>query len=111
MQEKKTITLMLDYMEGPIWLAEADNLYTGIPVLDTDPVLLKLNMRIQRMYSSCYEFNTHEQGCRFDEEQYSAAKAEMRALLTQLIDRLNALNDGSYVIDDKVTEELRNLCK
>ena len=106
---KKIITLMLDYLEGPVWLAEADNLYTGIPVLDTDPVLLKLNMRIQRMYSSYYEFNSHEQGCLFDEEKQKAEKEEMLSLLTQLIDRLNELNDGSYVIDDKVTAEIRNL--
>ena len=106
---KKIITLMLDYLEGPVWLAEADNLYTGIPVLDTDPVLLKLNMRIQRMYSSYYEFNTHSQGCLFNEEKQKAEKEEMLSLLTQLIDRLNALNDGSYEIDDRVTAEIRNL--
>ena len=100
---------MLDYLEGPIWLAESDNLYTGIPVLDTDPVLLKLNIRIQRMYSSYYEFNTHGQGCLFDEEKQKAEKEEMLSLLTQLIDRLNELNDGSYVIDDKVTAEIQNL--
>ena len=109
MEDKTTIRIMLDYLEGPIWLAESDNLYTGIPVLDNDPVLLKLNNKIRRMYSSYYEFDSHDQGCWFDTDREKAEKDEMLDLLTQLIDRLNELNDGSFVIDDRETERVKKL--
>ena len=109
MEDKTTIRIMLDFLAGPIWFSEPDCLYTGIPVLDNDDVLLKLNNKICDMYSSYYEFDSHDQGCWFDTEREKAEKDEMLDLLTQLIDRLNELNDGSFVIDDRETERVKKL--
>ncbi|MBR5371917.1 MAG: hypothetical protein IK130_06855 [Oscillospiraceae bacterium] len=107
--QKKTVVIMLDYLKGPIWDSFDDFLYTGIPVIDSDAVLRKLNVQIGDMFSSYYEFNSHEQGCWFDAERQKAEKQELLALLTQLTDRLYALNDGSYEIDDRATAEIRAL--
>ncbi|MBR6044530.1 MAG: hypothetical protein IKP47_02725 [Ruminococcus sp.] len=103
MQEKKKILIILDYLIGPIRASFDDQLMTGVPVIDEDDMLKELNLRIGDMYSGYYEFDSHGQGCRFDEERFRAEKGELLDLLGKLIGRLGELNDGSYEIDDQAT--------
>ena len=81
MQEKKKILIILDYLIGPIRASFDDQLMTGVPVIDEDDMLKELNLRIGDMYSGYYEFDSHGQGCRFDEERFRAEKGELLDLL------------------------------
>ena len=56
-----------------------------------------------------YEFDSHDQACWFNEEQEKKDKEKMISLLKQLINRLNELNDGSFIVEDYETERLEKL--
>ena len=45
----------------------------------------------------------------FNKESEKADKVILLDLLGKLIDRLNELNDGSFEIDDRETERIKNL--
>lgn len=84
-------------------------LVTGIKVVDSDEYLQKSNEEIQDFYSSYYKINYNNEPVYFDKKQERLDKEKMLALLGRLIDRLNEINDGSFVIDDRETERIRNL--
>lgn len=103
--EMKTIRIMLDYLQGPIWTSdpETGKPETGIGVIDNDEKLRKLNYKIQDLYDSYYEFDSHDEACWFNEEQEKQDKQKMLDLLGKLRTRLDELNDGSYEINDLAT--------
>jgi len=107
----KTVRIMLDYLQGPIWTSdpETGRPETGIDVVDKDEVLQRLNYQIQDLYSSYYEFDSHGQACWFNEAQEKADKEKMLALLSKLRSRLNEINDGSFEVDDQETERVEKL--
>ena len=107
----KTIRIMLDFIQGPVWLSDFDTgePMTGIPVVDNDPIVRELNYACADLFNSYYEFNSHDQACWFDLERQKADKEIMLDMITRLIDRLNEINDGSYVIEDCETERIKNL--
>lgn len=103
----KTLKLQLDFLAGPLWKdvwdVEKNSETTGIPVVDNDEKLAELNSEIQGLYSSYYEFDSHDQPCWFNKSQERADKNKMLALLENLNKRLAELNDGSFVVDDELT--------
>ena len=109
----KTLKLQLDFLAGPLWKdvwdATRNTETTGIPVVDGDPELAELDSKIQTLYSSYYEFDSHGQACWFNEEQEIADKEKMLALLASLNKRLDELNDGSFVVDDELTAYFSSL--
>lgn len=111
--EKKRLRIMLDFIEGPLWkdIINPKNYesITGIDVVDNDEYIQKLNDEIQDLYSSYYHFDYKDEACFFDEEQEKKDKYKMLDLLEKLKNRLNELNDGSFEIDDRETERVRNL--
>ena len=109
--EKKTVRLMLDYMQGPIWISDVETgePLTGIDIVDNDKILKKLNLACCKLYNYCYEFNAHGSLCRFDEQKLKSKKNDLISLLSQIKARLNEINDGSFTIEDLETERLKNL--
>lgn len=109
MNQKKRIILQLDYLQGPIWISDADTgkPLTGIPCIDEDPCLMALNHQASQLYSSFYELNSHNSPCWFNEEKATAEKAALFSLLTRILSRLHALNDGSFVVEDRESERWR----
>jgi hypothetical protein len=107
----KTVRIMLDYLQGPIWTSdpETGRPETGIETVDNDEKIRKLNYDIQDMYDSYYEFDSHGEACWFNEEQERADKDKMLSLLGRLNARLDEGNDGSFVVDDRETERVRAL--
>ena len=105
------IRIQLDFLQGPIWISDVETgqPITGIDVIDNDEKLRKINYEISTLYSSYYEFDSHDQACWFNEEQEKKDKEKMISLLKQLIDRLNELNDGSFLVEDYETERLEKL--
>ena len=108
---KEIIRIQLDFLQGPIWISDVETgqPITGIDVIDNDEKLRKINYEISTLYSSYYEFDSHDQACWFNEEQEKKDKEKMISLLKQLIDRLNEINDGSFVVEDYETERLEKL--
>ena len=79
----KKLIIMLDFISGPLWKDIYDTkkkeLVTGIDVVDDD------------------------------EYKEKKDKYKMLDLLEKLIKRLDELNDGSFEIDDRETERVKNL--
>lgn len=102
---KETIKLMLDYLQGPIWISDADTgePLTGIDVIDSDEIIIKLNGQIADLYLSYYEFDSYDMPCWFNEDQQKADKDKMLSLINQLKFRLQEINDGSFEIEDLIT--------
>ena len=108
---KEIVKIKLDFNQGPIWISDVETgqPMTGIDIIDNDEKLRKINYEISTLYSSYYEFDSHDQACWFNEEQEKKDKEKMISLLKQLIDRLNEINDGSFVVEDYETERLEKL--
>ena len=108
---KEIVKIQLDFLQGPIWISDVETgqPMTGIDIIDNDEKLRKINYEISTIYSSYYEFDSHDQACWFNEEQEKKDKEKMISLLKQLIDRLNLLNDGSFLVEDYETERLEKL--
>lgn len=108
---KEIVKIKLDFNQGPIWISDAETgqPITGIDIIDNDEKLRKINFEILTLYSSYYEFDSHDQTCWFNEEQEKKDKTKMLSLLKQLLDRLSELNDGSFIVEDYETERLKKL--
>ena len=107
----RTLKISLDFLAGPLWKDELidGETRTGIPVIDNDAALRALDDRICEPYSSCYEFDSHDQACWFNEEQEKDDKPLMLELLGRLNARIAELNDGSFVVDDQETPRIEAL--
>ncbi len=107
----QTIKLMLDFLQGPIWISDVETgkPMTGIELVDEDEQIRQLNYEIQDLYDSYYEFDSHDQACWFDEERERADKQRMLELLAKLNARLAEINDGSFIVDDQETPRVEAL--
>lgn len=109
----KKLRIMLDFISGPIWKDIYDTkkkeLVTGINVVDNDECVQKINGEIQNLYSSYYKIDYNDEPVYFDKKQEKKDKYKMLALLEKLKKRLYKINDGSFEIDDKETERVKNL--
>lgn len=109
--ELQTVKIMLDYLQGPIWLSDSETRepITGISIIDKDPILKELNYKCSELYNSYYEFDSHDQPCWFNREKERAEKKIMLDLITKIVSRLNEITDGSFEIEDLETERLKAL--
>ncbi len=107
----KTIKLMLDYLQGPIWISDVETgkPMTGIDIIDNDEQIRVLNFEIQNAYDSYYEFDSHDQACWFNEEQERKDKERMLELFAKLNSRLDEINDGTFIVDDRETPRIQKL--
>lgn len=106
-----TVKLMLDYLQGPIWTSDVETgkPNTGIAIVDNDEDLRKINFEISNLYSSYYEFDSHDQACWFNKAQEKADKQKMLDLLDRLNARLAEINDGSFEVEDLETPRVQAL--
>lgn len=107
----KTLKITLDFLAGPLWKDEFidGEPQTSIPVIDNDETLQALNNQICELYSSCYEFDSHDLPCWFNEEQEKADKQKMLDLLGRLNAQLTEINDGSFKVEDLETPRVQSL--
>lgn len=110
---KKNIRIMFDIWAGPIWGCYYDedkkeyDFY--IKSISNDKELMKLHQELQDLYSSYYHFDYKGQACYFDKEQEKEDKYKMLDLLEKLRKRLDELDDGTFAIEDRETERVKNL--
>ncbi|MBO7393012.1 MAG: RNA helicase [Abditibacteriota bacterium] len=106
----KTVKLMNEFLHGPIWIIDDEGWITDdLPLVNDDPVLKELNERAMEMYDNYYEFDSHDVACWFNHEQEKADKDIMLDIINKIKARLDEINDGSFVVEDYVTEHLKNL--
>lgn len=111
MENKYQLELFLEFLKNPISLSdiETGELFTDIPVIDHDETVKRLNREIGQLYSSYFEFDSHNQPCYFNKVQEKKDKDKMLSLFTQLVQRLDEINDGSYVVVDLETNRIKAL--
>ena len=101
-----TVKIMNEFLHGPIWILGADGITVGehsLTLVEDDDRVSELNEQIGLLFDSYYEFDSHDQACWFNEEQQRADRDKMLGLLAQLHQRLDELNDGSFVVEDRET--------
>ncbi|MDU2131220.1 MAG: RNA helicase [Finegoldia magna] len=110
---KKNIRIMFDIWAGPIWGCYYDedkkeyDYY--IKSISNDKELMKLHQELQDLYSSYYHFDYKGEACYFDKKKKKKDKYKMLDLLEKLRKRLDELDDGTFVIEDRETERVKNL--
>lgn len=105
-----TVRLMLDYMQGPIWVLNSDEISVWkYPLIEQDAVLSELNQTARQLFDPYYEFDSHDEPFWFNHEKEKAEKSTMLELISRIKKRLDEINDGSFTIEDLETERLKNL--
>lgn len=108
----KQVVIDLDFLIGPIvkdvYDVESNTLCTGVKVIDSDKNLEKINQEIQDEYSSLYEFDNGE-AVTFDTELAKKRKHDLQKKVQGLLNYLEKINDGSFVVVDHATEYLKKL--
>ena len=106
-----TVKLENEFLRGAVWVLGEDGITTEgkLPLVEADPVVLELNEEIAEMYDSYFEFDSHDQGCWFNEAQRKADRDKMLSLLARLRVRLEEINDGSFTVVDYETPSLLGL--
>ncbi|MBG9989112.1 RNA helicase [Aerococcaceae bacterium DSM 111176] len=108
-----TVRIMLDIWAGPIWGCtydqETKKYNYHMQKLADNKQLMAIHQEIQDLYSSYYHFDHNDQPVYFDEKQEKQDKTKMLLLFQQLLSIINKLDEGTYTIDDRETERIKNL--
>ena len=104
-----TIRIMNEFLHGPIWTYEDGIVTDDLPIIEEDEELQMLNEQAADIYAGYYEFNSHDMPCWFNYEKEKEEKEIMLDLITRIVARLNEINDGSFVVEDYVSEYLKSL--
>lgn len=106
----KELVLQFEYLMGALkrgaYDLEKQKVVTGIKVVDDDEVIWDINEQIDDMYSSLYKFDVDDKPCVFDEVEYEKIKDSLSSLVARLISRLDEINDGSYIIVNKLPSDI-----
>lgn len=109
MKNRVKIKLMTEFLHGPIWIYDEEGFVDSLSLVEEDFIIKELDKEMADMYSSYYEFDSHNEACWFDKEKQIEDKPKMLELLSKLKVRLNEINDGSFEIEDLITPEYDNL--
>lgn len=102
----KKIKLMTEFMHGPVWIYDEDD---SLSFVEEDLIIKDLDTQMANLYTSYYEFDSHDKACWFNKEQQIKDKPKMLELLSKLKARLDEINDGSFEVEDLITPEYENL--
>lgn len=103
------VVLMNEFMHGAIWVYDEDGIPTYYELIDEDEELKRLNNQTEELFNACYEFDSHDQPCWFNYELYNQNKNQMLLLIKKIKDRLDIINDGSFIIEDLITSYFEKL--
>ena len=111
--EKEIVYLGLELVFGPIQKFkenEKRELITGIENIDKDEILQNLDKEINDLWCSLWSKDSNSpSGIHFDEVKEKELASQLLEMINKLIDRLNEINDGSYEIEDMITDHLKSL--
>lgn len=101
-----TIRLMNEFLHGPIWIYDHDeNIRLRHSLISNDTTLQNLNEEAATLYDSFYEFDVGDEPCVFDNDGYKAAFPKMKDLIEKIKLRLDEINDGSFTVEDYITDQ------
>ncbi len=111
--DKNLIYVGLELVFGPIlkdYQLEDGTFSSGSKVVDDDLVLSDLDKKINKLWCSLYSKDeTSDSGFKFDEVKEKELAPQLLEMINKLIDRLNEINDGSYEVEDMITDYLKSL--
>lgn len=100
---------MNEFIHSPLWIYDEDGIIDEPEFIANDVKLQNLCSRAENMFSSYYEFDSHDEPCWFDYKKEKAEKKIMLELISCIKERLAEINDGSFLVEDLETERLKNL--
>ena len=104
-----TVKIMNEFIHSPLWIYDEDGIIDEPKFIANDAKLQNLCNRAEDMFSSYYEFDSHDKPCWFNYEKERAEKNIMIELISCIKERLSEINDGSFVVEDEETERLKKL--
>ena len=108
--EKEIVVLSLDFIFGPISKDFTDsegNEITNIKVIDENKEIQALDNKINELWSSLWIKNDSSLcGYYFNNEREKKLAPELLKMVSELIKKLNEINDGSYELQDMISEHL-----
>jgi hypothetical protein len=97
-----TIKLMNDVFHGPIWIIGGNGAVKLHYTLVTDDEVIKsLSDEVDSLFASFASEDLYD----FDKAGYKAAYPKMKELVNKIIKRLNEINDGSFTIEDEISNK------
>lgn len=110
---KTTIHIGLEFLFGPIQKLrtnENGDEITGVTVIDENESIQSLDKEINDLWCSLYSKDENSpDGLHFDKDKEKELAPQLLEMITKLIDRLNKINDGSFEIQDMITDYLKSL--
>ena len=103
------VKLTNEFVHGVLWVCDEDGISTNYDLIDEDVELTRLNEETRKLFDSYYEFDSHNQSCRFNEELERKTKDRMLELIQKMKNRGSEINDGSFIVKDYETERLEKL--
>lgn len=100
---------MSEFLRSPVWIYEDGIVTDDLPIVTNDTIIQKLCEQASAVFTNYYEFDTHGVPCWFNREKEKAEKDIMLDLISQIVARLEEINDGSFVIEDLETPRLKSL--
>ena len=110
---KIIIHVGLEFLFGPIQklhVNENGDEITGISIIDENEPIQTLDKEINELWCSLYtEDNNSPDGLHFDKDREKELAPQLLEMINKLISLLNEINDGSFVVDDMITDYLKSL--
>lgn len=111
--DKQIIYIGLEFLFGPIQKLEKNengDLITGIEVIDNDEYIQKLDKETNELWCSLWKNDLiSSSGVKFDNKKEKELAPKLLDLIDKLINRLKQINDGTYEIEDMITDHLKKL--
>lgn len=110
---KKTIHIGLEFLFGPIQKLQVDesgNEITGLPLIDSNEEIQLLDKEINEIWCSLYSKDENSpDGLYFDKAREKELAPKLLGMIQTLVAKLEEINDGSFQIDDMITDYLKSL--
>ena len=104
------VVIMNKYLHSPIWIYNKQNvLIDELPIVNNDKYIQKFSDKATKMFANYYEFDINSNLLRFNHEKQIKEKKIMIGIISNIVTRLEEINDGSFIIEDLETERLNSL--
>lgn len=111
--EKIFIQIGLELVFGPLLKDVEDangNESTGSSLLDNDEVAQAIDKETNELWCSLFKKDENSSsGFAFDKEREKMIAPQLLEMINKLKDRLNEINDGSFNVEDMVSDHLKSL--
>lgn len=110
---KVTILVGLELVFGPILKDEQledGSFSSGSEIVDNDLVIAELDRKTNELWCSLFSKDEESHsGFSFDYEKEKEIAPVLLDYIDQIKSRLNEINDGSFEVEDMISEHLRSL--